>query len=168
MNETLRPLLLSLKPKYAGLIFEGTKKIELRRRVASSMENRNAFVYVSSPVMQLQGGFQVGQVWKGTPEEVWYWASELAQVTKQSFDTYFEGRDIAYALEITDVWEFESPTHLSWLRSQFPNFAAPQSWRLVSPEEHQSFLAMKRKEKRPEIQSREFVFPAKTTLQFPL
>ena len=145
MNTMLRPLLVSLKPNYAGLIFEGLKRVELRRRVASSMENRYAFVYVSSPVMQLQGGFRVGQVWRGTPEEIWQRASALSHVTKQSFDTYFEGRNIAYALEITDVWEFEHPADLSRLRMRFPNFVVPQSWRFVSPEEHRSFRSMKHK-----------------------
>ena len=145
MNTMPRPLLLSLKPIYAGLIFEGLKKVELRRRIASSLENRYAFVYVSRPVKQLQGGFRVGQVWSGAPEEIWHRVSELARVTKQGFDSYFEGRNIAYALEITNVWEFERPADLNRLRERFPNFVVPQSWRFVSPEEHRSFRNMKRK-----------------------
>lgn len=143
MSRMSQPLLFSLKPNYAELIFEGLKKVELRRRIASNMENRYVFVYVSSPVKQLRGGFRVGQVWSGDPEKIWNRVSELSQVTKQYFDIYYAGRNVAYALEITDVWEYENPTALNRLRECFPNFIAPQSWRVVRPEELRSFGNMK-------------------------
>ena len=62
-----RPLLLSLKPRYADLVFRGLKTAELRRRIPY-VENRDVFVYVSSPVRRLRGGFHVEHVWSGTPE----------------------------------------------------------------------------------------------------
>ncbi len=144
MNKITQPLLLSLKPYYADLVFEGRKKAELRRRIASGIEGRDVFIYVSSPVKQLRGGFRVGEVWRGSPEEVWNEVSELAGVDKRGFDKYYEGREIAYALQITEVWEYENPVDLNRLRKRFPNFAVPQSWRYVKPEEYRSFQKMKR------------------------
>ena len=135
---------MSLKPYYADLIFEGRKKAELRKRIALGIEGRDVFVYVSSPVKQLRGGFRVGHVWQGSPEEVWNEVSELTGVDKQGFDAYYEGREIAYALQVTDVWEYEKPVDLSKLRNLFSNFVAPQSWRYVKPEEYRSFRNMKR------------------------
>lgn len=143
----MQPLLISLKPRYADLVFEGLKRAELRRRIISCTQNRNVFVYVSSPVMELRGGFRVGQVWEGSPEEVWHMVSELAKVTRRDFDTYFEGTEIAYALEITKVWEYQNPASLDTLRNRFPNFVIPQSWRYAKPEECQSFRSMKRQTK---------------------
>ena len=147
MNTPMQPLLISLKPRYADLVFEGLKRAELRRRIISCTQNRNVFVYVSSPVMELRGGFRVGQVWEGSPEEVWHMVSELAKVTRRDFDTYFEGTEIAYALEITKVWEYQNPASLDTLRNRFPNFVIPQSWRYAKPEECQSFRSMKRQTK---------------------
>ena len=144
MNTTTQPLLLSLKPRYADLIFAGRKKAELRRRIASGIEGRDVFIYVSSPVRHLRGGFCVGEVWHGSPEEIWNEVSELAGVDKRGFDAYYEGREIAYALQIIDVWEYENPVDLNRLRKQFPNFVVPQSWRYAKPEEYQSFEKMKR------------------------
>ena len=143
MYTTTQPLLLSLKPRYADLIFAGRKKAELRRRIASGIEGRDVFIYVSSPVKQLRGGFRVGQVWQGSPEEVWNEVSKIAGVDKRGFDAYYEGREIAYALQVTDVWEYENPVDLNGLRNQFPNFSVPQSWRYVKPEEYRSFRNMK-------------------------
>ena len=144
MSESPKPLLLSLKPRYADLIFEGVKKAELRRRAPVQMEGRDVFVYVTSPIMQLRGGFRVGEVWTGTPEDIWKKVSEWAGVNKDDFDAYYAGQSIAYALEITDVWEFANPPGLNILRSRFDNFIVPQSWRYAKPEEHQSFREMER------------------------
>ena len=144
MKTTTSPLILSLKPRYADLVFEGLKKAELRRRIILHIQNRDVFIYVSSPVMELRGGFRVGQVWQGAPEKIWNMVSNLAEVTRQNFDTYFEGSTIAYALEITKVWEYQNPVSLNTLRNRFPNFVVPQSWRYAKPEECRSFRNMKR------------------------
>ena len=142
MNTTTSPLLFSLKPCYANLIFAGLKGAELRRRVTPYMENRDVFIYVSSPVRQLGGGFRVGQVWSGPLEEVWNEVSERVGIDKRIFDAYYAGRTVAYALEITNVWKCKNPVGLNELRNQFPNFVAPQSWRYVKPEEHPKFHSM--------------------------
>lgn len=142
-NTTLQPLLLSLKPCYADLVFDGLKTVELRRRIAYDMENRDVFIYVSSPIMELRGGFRVGQVWRDTPEKVWNIVSDLAKVEKPNFNTYFEGKTVACAFEIRKVWEYENPISLNTLRELFPNFVVPQSWRYVRDDEHLFFKFFK-------------------------
>lgn len=144
-------LLLSLKPCYADFVFDGRKTAELRRRLPVSwqkglmpcMENRHVFIYASSPVRELRGGFRVECVWSGTPEEVWSKVSTLAGVEKRDFDAYYAGYTFAYALKITDVWEYEYPADLNTLRNRFPDFVVPQSWRYMKPEECRSFRRMK-------------------------
>lgn len=137
-------LLLSLKPVYADLVFEGLKTAELRRNLTSQLENQEVYIYVSSPVCALRGGFRVGQVWHGSPDEVWSIVSDMASVEKQDFDAYYAGKAIAYALEITSVWEYEKPVGLCKLRNWFPNFVVPQSWRYIRPEEIPVFHNLKR------------------------
>ena len=56
-------------------------------------------------------------------------------VNKQDFDDYFEGQVNAKALEITQIWECETPVSLSELRGEFSNFVVPQSWRYVRDNE---------------------------------
>lgn len=145
MTTSLRPLIISLKPCYADLVFEGLKKVELRRRIASQISDRDVFIYVSSPARKLRGGFRVGQVWEGSPEAVWSIVAELAALDRQEFDTYFQGQTVAYALEVTNVWEYQSPVGLSWLRDRFDDFVVPQSWRYAKTEEHELFREMERR-----------------------
>ena len=145
MNVSESPILISLKPHYADLIFKGLKRAELRRRDLTRMEGRDVFIYVTSPVMKLQGGFHVGKVLTGTPEEIWDEVSEDAHVDKPDFDAYYSGRELACALKITDVWEYENARGLDKLREQFKDFVVPQSWRYAKPEEHESFRRMKKR-----------------------
>jgi len=150
MSASMRPLLLSLKPRYANLVFGGLKTAELRRRIASHIENREVFVYVSSPTMELRGGFRAGKVWHGDPEDVWHMVSKFVHVDKQDFDIYFEGLSFAYAFEIKEVWEYRKPVSLNVLRDEFSNFVVPQSWRYVRPEEHEFFMKIRRNIKEPD------------------
>ena len=143
MNTPIRPLLLSLKPCYSDLVFEGLKRAELRRRSLKHMERRSVFVYVSSPVKKLSGGFRVGRVWTGSPEHIWETVSSLAGLDKSDFDAYYSGQSIAYALEIRDVWQYTNPVKLEDLRGLFKNFVVPQSWRYLRPDEHECFQRMR-------------------------
>ena len=139
---TNKALLLSLKPIYADLVFRGLKIAELRRRIPC-VENRDVFIYVSSPARELRGGFRVGQVWKGSPDEVWKQVWDLVGLDRGDFDKYYTGRSVAYALRITDVWEHDDPIGLDALRSRFPRFVVPQSWRYVRSEESAYLRALK-------------------------
>ena len=128
-------LVLSLQPRFAELVFDGSKRTELRRRFAEGLEGCDVFVYVTSPVRELRGGFRVEAIWKGPPEELWDKVSETAGVSRAQFDAYYRGREVAYAVEITDVWEFKSPSSLVALRERLGDFVVPQSWRYVRAEE---------------------------------
>lgn len=140
----MRPLLLAMKPCYADLVFEGLKKVEFRRRIASQISGHDVFIYVSNPNMELRGGFRVGEVWHGSPENVWSMVPDRDHLDKQVFDTYFRGLNLAYALEIKSVWKFEKPVGLSSLRDLFGNFVVPQSWRYLTPKEQIAFQTLER------------------------
>ena len=140
----MRPLLLSLKPIYADLVFSGLKTAELRRHITKDAEGRDVFIYVSSPERRLRGGFRVDKVWEGTPDVIWEEVKHLAQVDEATFASYYEGRSRAFALSIAQVWEYKYPVSLADLRLKFPSFVVPQSWRYLTPNEHRSFSRMRR------------------------
>ena len=138
------PILLSVKPRFAELIFRLLKEAELRRRFLRNAEDRDVFVYVTSPIRELRGGFRVGQVWRGRPDDIWGEVNQLARVEKKDFDAYYGDRTVAYALRIEDVWEYRNPIDFETLKRQFPGFVAPQSWRYVRPGERDFFERFER------------------------
>ena len=140
----MRPLLLSLKPVYADLVFKGLKTAELRRHIAKEVEGRDVYIYVSSPERRLRGGFLVDRVWEGSPETIWREVKDFAQVDRATFASYYEGRSRAFALSIAHAWEQRHPLSLATLRSKFVDFVVPQSWRYLTAAEHRSFSRMAR------------------------
>ena len=52
---------------------------------------------------------------------------------------------MAYALEVTNVWQYQSPLSLSWLRDRFDDFVVPQSWRYAKPDERAVLHDMERR-----------------------
>lgn len=140
----MRPLLLSLKPVYADLVFSGLKTAELRRWLPRDVEGRDVFVYVSSPKRVLRGGFRVADVWQGTPDDMWDRVKDLAGIDANAYNAYYEGRSTAFVLSIADAWEHKNPLALSELRTRFSRFVVPQSWRYLTPCERRSFGNMRR------------------------
>lgn len=144
-----KPILLSVKPRFADLIFDGRKKAELRRRFSISARDQDVFIYVTSPEKVLRGGFRVERIWHGTPDAVWSDVRRIAQVKKSEYKAYYAESAVAYALAIADVWECDTPLCFQTLNRQFQKFVAPQSWRYVRPEEYGFFMSMKREAKLP-------------------
>ncbi len=131
----MTPLLLSMRPRYADLVFAGEKRVELRRRITPTVIDREVFVYASSPARVIRGGFWVDEVRIGSPESVWSDVGGATGLTKTEFDAYFEGCGAAHALRVVGVWAFDPPLRIDDVRRALPGFRAPRSWRYVREEE---------------------------------
>ena len=113
----------------------GVKTTELRRRIATSLKGREVFVYVSSPVQRIRGGFRIDEVWSGAPEDLWGRVEASAGVERVEYDTYYSGSGVAHALRVSHVWEHSAPVSLGALRDELPEFRPPQSWRYAKGRE---------------------------------
>jgi predicted transcriptional regulator len=124
-------LLLSIRPKYADMIFAGTKTVELRRVRPTIQAGDLVLVYVSSPTKEMQGAFRVGKTVSGTPSAIWKKFGNQTGVTREEFDTYFTGKDQAHALLIEDAWTLPKPVRLACLRKEKQGFRPPQSFHYI-------------------------------------
>ncbi len=130
-----RAVLMSIKPKYADLIFAGTKTIELRRICPKVGPGDLVLVYVSSPKMPLVGGFEVAGIVSGDPLSLCKKWQAQSGVKQETFLHYFQGAATAYGILIGRTWQFESATELKALRRRKGGFHPPQSYRYVGSEE---------------------------------
>ncbi|MCZ7646216.1 MAG: ASCH domain-containing protein [Planctomycetota bacterium] len=121
-------LLVSIRPEFAAKIFQGTKRVELRRVRPRVEEGHGVLVYVSSPTKELQGAFEVRDVVEAPPKRLWREVGSHAGITREEFEAYFEGADTGYAIRIKRAWEFDRPQTLTSLRRRMPKFAPPQSY----------------------------------------
>ena len=126
-------MLMSVRPQFAKKIFDGTKTVELRRTRPRLVEGDRVFVYVSSPVKSLAGWFESGGVMAGSPAELWSALGEHTGVTRNEFDSYFSGTDVAYGIKIRTSHELEAGITLKELRTMLGNFHPPQGYYYLAP-----------------------------------
>ena len=123
-------LLLSLQPQFAEKVFDGTKKVELRR-TWPKVTIDTVLVYVSTPVKALVGAFTVAQIMEGNPTYLWGKVRRHAGITRKQFDDYYAGALKGYGIFFSDIKTLPSPVELSQLRELWTDFHPPQSYRYM-------------------------------------
>lgn len=126
--QTSHAFLISIRPRFAEMIFAGTKTVELRRVCPKVVGGDLALVYVSSPAMELRGSFEVGEIVTASPNALWKKVGKKAGVTRTEFFAYFKGKKIAHALFISRAWQLPAPIGLKSLRQSNGGFRPPQNF----------------------------------------
>lgn len=124
-------VLMSIRPRYARLLFDGTKTIELRRVAPAVGPGSLILIYESAPTMALVGAGIVTSLEVGRPGPVWSRVRSGAGVSRAEYDDYFDGAARAAALHLRDVTRFTHPIPLADMRRRWPWFRPPQSYRYV-------------------------------------
>jgi predicted transcriptional regulator len=141
MPKSKSALLISIRPKHAEKIFNGSKTVELRR-IRPRLKNGDlVLVYVSSPVKALMGAFEVASVSSGSPRQIWIKFNGKSGLTQTEFDDYYEGAKHAFAVVLKRLWKFEKPVKLKQLRQRGSGFRPPQSYHYLNAEEANRFGA---------------------------
>ncbi|NUN65079.1 ASCH domain-containing protein [Pseudanabaena biceps] len=135
-------LLLSLQPRYAELIFNETKKAELRRIRPRVDRGDFLFIYVCSPEKVLLGSCEVKEVMQSSPNNLWKLVNKDSGLKKAEFLEYFDGVSTGYAIFVQNVQKFNQPIKLSRLQQEWDGFHPPQSYRYLTIEEVDSIGIM--------------------------
>jgi predicted transcriptional regulator len=125
-----RALLISIQPRFANAILDGTKTIELRRTSPTLSPGALALIYSSAPTKALVGWATVEEVVRATPQSLWKEHRHSTGVTRAEFKKYFAGRTHAYGLRLSGVNRAERGLSLVGLRTH--GLEPPQSWRYVA------------------------------------
>lgn len=116
-------MLLSIKPEHVKNILIGKKQYEFRK-VRSKASVDRIIIYCTSPVMQVVGEVDVLDVIVDEPNTVWEQTESLSGITKDFFDSYFDGKDYAVAYKLGKVKRYKKPLSLEHFGLNF----APQSF----------------------------------------
>lgn len=107
-------LLLSIQQKYASMIFDGDKQVELRRvRPRHLNDGDLILVYVTSPEQALVGLLEVEKVVEMVPEKLWEIVKDKAGITYETFQKYYENSSIGFAIFLRETFRFTSQLSLS-------------------------------------------------------
>lgn len=117
-------VLLSIKPKFADLIFDGSKKYEFRKTIFKNPNVKTVVVYASSPMQKVIGEFEVETILRDAPANLWRETQNESGVSEDFFFNYFLDKEVAFAIKVKNTRLYERPL---CLRSYY-NISPPQSF----------------------------------------
>ncbi len=125
-------ILLSIKPKFADLIVDGSKLVELRRTVPAQTVGTIA-IYSSSPVQAIIALADVKETIEASPTKLWAIAKDNGGgLTRAELMAYFDSKRTGFAIMLQNVRVYEKPVLPTKI---FKPFSAPQSFRYLTPKE---------------------------------
>lgn len=117
-------VLLSIKPEFANLIFEGIKKFEFRKAIFKNEKIKTVVVYASSPMQRVIGEFEIEAILKADLSTLWAATREHAGIEEDFFYEYFGDKEHGFAIKIKKARKYRTPLRL---RENY-NVHPPQSF----------------------------------------
>lgn len=125
-------ILLSVKPKFASLILDGSKLVELRRTVPTQTVGTIA-IYSSSPVQAIVALADVKETIETSPTKLWAIAKDNGGgLTRAELMDYFGSKKTGFAIMLQNVRVYGKPVQPTKV---FKTFSAPQSFRYLTSKE---------------------------------
>lgn len=128
----MKRILLSVKPRYAEKILNGSKKIELRRRFTKLPEDGvTVVIYASSPISSVIGAVEVHSVEKLRIKEIWSKYKEIIGIDELGLHKYFRDIDEGLCLHLRKPMRFKNSKPLNEIFDG-SLIRPPQSFQFVS------------------------------------
>lgn len=118
--------LISVKPVYAERIASGEKTVEYRKAIMREKPDR-LIIYATQPVGRILGEVDLIGVSWGDPEKIWERTRASGGISREAYDNYFTGRDVAVAYELGEFIPNDNGTTLADLGLRRP----PQAYAYV-------------------------------------
>lgn len=118
-----KKILISINPEHVKNIINGIKKYEYRK-IAAKQDISSIIIYETTPVKRIVAEAEIIDVLMYSPEELWKLTKDESGISKEFFDEYFEGKEIAYAYKLGKIKVYDEPKTLL----EYGIKAAPQSF----------------------------------------
>jgi predicted transcriptional regulator len=123
-------ILLSVRPRFAHAILDGTKSAEVRRRFPSQPHRATVFLYSSTPERAVLGTVYLDSIDRPRARDVWAQYHDRIAIEEASLNQYLEDVDAAAILRISAPYRWSTPVPLSDLR-RLVGVEPPQSFRYL-------------------------------------
>jgi len=117
--------IISIRPGYVDAILDGTKTIELRRRVPELSSGTRLWIYATRPTAAVVGVATVSDISRARPNTIWRKHRDKAGIDYASFMEYFRGAQEAVAILLATVKRV-GPITIEELRQVRDRFHPPQ------------------------------------------
>jgi predicted transcriptional regulator len=130
-----RVALLSVRPRFATGLLDGSKTVEVRRRQAHIADGAICLVYASAPVSALVGAIRIDTTDTDELDSLWSRWGDRTALERAEYDAYLAGSARPCAIIVSAAVAFPQPVSLPELRRRRHSFVTPQSYRFLDPDE---------------------------------
>jgi predicted transcriptional regulator len=122
-------LLMSVRPKFAEKIIDGSKSIEVRKRFSDKWVGHDAVLCATKPLSSLVGRTTIRSVTKGHPDNIWVRFQSQIGCSRKEFDLYVGDASEVAAIGLGDIRPYETPVRVGQLAQMLcRRLLAPQSY----------------------------------------
>jgi len=118
-------ILISIRPSFAGAIFDGSKTVEVRRKIPPIKLGVRLWIYVTRPVGEVRGVARIAEIVEGDPDAVWRACGSQTGLVRADFYNYLNGSAKAYGLVLRKV-KIGRPASMEALKALRAGFHPPQ------------------------------------------
>lgn len=111
-----RTLLLSVRPRFAQALLQGTKTAEIRRRFPDVSAGTTVVIYSSSPEKAALGTMRVRSFIRSTAADIWNDYSTVIGIDEAELTDYLDGATECSVIELDDPQIWANPVPLDELR----------------------------------------------------
>jgi len=127
MNQESRIAFMPIKPVFVEQIVKGRKSYEFRRAPIRN-DLTHIIIYASSPVKEIIGVAEVGEVVSSSPNKIWEKTKQYSGISRSIYREYFRGKNIAYAIHLKKMHIFQNGINVETIEE---DFNIPQSFSYV-------------------------------------
>lgn len=136
-----RPLLLSVRPRFARALLGGTKTVEVRRRFPALEAGTTVVIYASSPEKAVLGTMRVERVAQIPASDLWARHSGSIGIGEAELDAYLEGASVSSTIQLVEPQTWSRSVPLDQMRESL-GLEPSQSFRYLDPAQLSALLAL--------------------------
>lgn len=106
-----KKIIISINPEHVENIIKGVKKYEYRTK-AAKQDISSIIIYETIPVKKIVAEAEIIEVLELSPEDLWDETKDFSGITKDFYDEYFRGREVAYAYKLGKIKVYKEPKSL--------------------------------------------------------
>lgn len=106
-----KKIIISINPEHVENIIKGVKKYEYRTK-AAKQDISSIIIYETIPVKKIVAEVEIIEVLELSPEDLWDETKDFSGITKDFYDEYFRGREVAYAYKLGKIKVYKEPKSL--------------------------------------------------------
>lgn len=110
------------------MILNGKKRYEFRRVIFKLQSVTGVVLYASSPIRRVVGEFEIDGILSLGVAELWARTKEHSGIDRDSYESYFAGRRMGYAIKIKNVKRYPEYKEIR----EFNIRHTPQSFTYIS------------------------------------